>query len=214
MIFIDVLRVAAVAFVIIHHAAQAYGPTAGFWPVHDRAQSGWFAPFYTANAAFGMGLLFLVAGYFTAASYERKGLRRFVSERWARIGVPLVSLVVLALSVTCSARRPDDSVETVSSALTVTFEAESLARTASATGSQVTSEAGASNGQYVQLSGTPAAGAWIEFTLPNVAGGTYDVKNLYKANFNRGIVQASIDGVNQGSPCDQYSATATQQHGQ
>src|SRR6478672_9366393 len=126
-------------------------------------------------------------------------------------GQLLLGLVVLSLSVTCSERGPDDGVETVSSALTVTFEAESLARTASATGSQVTSEAGASNGQYVQLSGTPPSGSWIEFTLPNVAAGTYDVKILYKANFNRGIVQASIDGANQGSPCDQYSATATQQ---
>jgi peptidoglycan/LPS O-acetylase OafA/YrhL len=40
LIFIDALRVAAIVFVIIHHAAQAYGPTGGFWPVHDRAQSG------------------------------------------------------------------------------------------------------------------------------------------------------------------------------
>lgn len=54
LIYIDLLRVAAVAFVIVHHAAQAYGPTGGAWPVHDRAQSGWFTPFYTANAAFGM----------------------------------------------------------------------------------------------------------------------------------------------------------------
>src|SRR5262249_32280408 len=123
----------------------------------------------------------------------------------------LVSFVALSLSATCGERR-DDAVETSSRALTVlTFEAESLARTASATGSQVTSEAGASNGQYVQLSGTPAAGAWVEFTLPNVAAGTYDVKMLYKSNFNRGIVQASIDGANQGSPCDQYSANAVQQ---
>ena len=75
----------------------------------------------------------------------------------------------------------------------------------------MTSEAGASGGQYVQLSGTPAAGAWIEFTLPNVPAGSYDVRVLYKANFNRGIVQASMSGLNQGSPCDQYAATATQQ---
>lgn len=122
-----------------------------------------------------------------------------------------VGLAVALLSVTCGERGPE-AVETVSSAITVlTFEAESLARTASATGSQVTSEAGASNGQYVQLSGTPPVNSWIEFTLPNVAAGTYDVKLLYKANYNRGIVQASIDGANQGSTCDQYSATATQQ---
>jgi lysophospholipase L1-like esterase len=93
------------------------------------------------------------------------------------------------------------------------FEAETLARTASASGSAVTSEAGASGGQYVQLSATPApaAGAFIEFTLPNVAAGTYDVRLLYKANTNRGIVQASIDGANQGPTCDQFAASPAQQ---
>src|SRR6516164_5343891 len=80
--FIDALRVAAIVFVIIHHAAQAYGPTGGFWPVHDRAQSVWFAPFYTANAAFGMGLMFLLAGYFVPPSCDRKGARRFIKGRW------------------------------------------------------------------------------------------------------------------------------------
>ncbi len=84
-----------------------------------------------------------------------------------------------------------------------------LARTASAAGSKVTSESGASAGAYVQFnSATPAVGDWIQFTLPNVAAGTYDVAVLYKSNTNRAIVQANIDGVNQGPPCDQYAATA------
>ena len=95
LVFIDALRVAAIAFVIIHHAAQAYGPTGGFWPVHDRAQSGWFAPFYTANAAFGMGLMFLLAGYFVPPSCDRKGARLFLIGRWRRIGIPLASFVLL-----------------------------------------------------------------------------------------------------------------------
>jgi len=95
LVFIDALRVAAIVFVIIHHAAQAYGPTGGFWPVHDRAQSDWFTPFYTANAAFGMGLMFLLAGYFVPPSYDRKGARLFLGGRWRRIGVPLASLVLL-----------------------------------------------------------------------------------------------------------------------
>jgi glucan biosynthesis protein C len=95
LVFIDALRVAAIVFVIIHHAAQAYGPTGGFWPVHDRAQSDWFTPFYTANAAFGMGLMFLLAGYFVPPSYDQKGARRFLKGRWLRIGIPLVSLVLL-----------------------------------------------------------------------------------------------------------------------
>jgi peptidoglycan/LPS O-acetylase OafA/YrhL len=80
--FIDALRVAAIVFVIVHHAAQAYGPTDGFWPVHDRAQSGWFTPFYTAHAAFGMGLMFLLAGYFVPPSYDRKGARGAMAAYW------------------------------------------------------------------------------------------------------------------------------------
>jgi hypothetical protein len=51
LFFVDALRVAAVAFVIAHHAAQAYGPAGGFWPVHDQAQKDWFEPFHAANAA-------------------------------------------------------------------------------------------------------------------------------------------------------------------
>jgi glucans biosynthesis protein C len=94
LIFIDALRVLAIAFVIVHHAAQAYGPTGGSWPVHDRAQSYWFVPFYTANAAFGMGLMFLLAGYFVPLSCDRNGALNFLRRRWARIGVPLVSLVL------------------------------------------------------------------------------------------------------------------------
>ena len=99
LVFIDALRVAAIVFVIVHHAAQAYGPTGGFWPVHDRAQSDWFTPFYTANAAFGMGLMFLLAGYFVPPSYDRKGARLFLRGRWLRIGIPLASLVLLHLPV-------------------------------------------------------------------------------------------------------------------
>jgi peptidoglycan/LPS O-acetylase OafA/YrhL len=95
LFFVDALRVLIVLFVIVHHAAQAYGPTGGMWPVHDQAQSDWFLPFYTVNAAFGLGLLFLLAGYFVPSSYERKGPRRFLRERWVRIGVPLVSFALL-----------------------------------------------------------------------------------------------------------------------
>ena len=78
LVFVDALRVAVVIFVIVHHAAQAYGPTGGFWPLHDRAQNSWFVPLYTVNAALGMGLLFLLAGYFVPGSYERKGPLNFL----------------------------------------------------------------------------------------------------------------------------------------
>ena len=132
-----------------------------------------------------------------------------------KFGRLLAGLVLLVQAAACGGEGNGVDVESSSDALTagtvVTYEAETLTRTASATGSQVTTEAGASAGKYVQLSGTPASGAWVEFTLSNVAAGAYDLKLLFKSNFNRGIVQARIDGVDQGSPCDQYAATATQQ---
>ncbi len=96
IVFLDALRVAIVAMVIVHHAAQAYGPTGGTWPVEDPATTDWFLPFYTVNAAVGLGLLFLLAGYFVPRSHDRKGGGRFLRERWARIGLPLV---VFALGV-------------------------------------------------------------------------------------------------------------------
>ncbi len=95
VVFLDVLRVLIISMVIIHHAAQAYGPTGGFWPVKDTATSDWFRPFYTVNAAVGLGLLFLLAGFLLPGPYERKGSRRFLKERWARLGVPLVFFILV-----------------------------------------------------------------------------------------------------------------------
>ena len=94
------------------------------------------------------------------------------------------------------------------SAAPITFEAENLARTASSVGSNTSSDSRASGGVYVQLAGTPGVGAYIEFTIPNLAAATYDVKMYYKSNNNRSINQASIDGVNQGATCDEYASSA------
>lgn len=95
MVFVDVLRVALIVLVIAHHSAQAYGPTGGSWPVEDPANSDLLGPFFAVNAAFFMGLLFFLAGYFAPGSYDRKGPSRFVRDRWARIGVPLVFFVLV-----------------------------------------------------------------------------------------------------------------------
>jgi peptidoglycan/LPS O-acetylase OafA/YrhL len=88
--YLDAVRVAIIVMVIVHHAAQAYGPTGGSWPVSDPASSDWFRPFYAVNASIGLGLLFLLAGYFLPKSYDRKGPALFLEERWKRIGIPLL----------------------------------------------------------------------------------------------------------------------------
>jgi surface polysaccharide O-acyltransferase-like enzyme len=106
LVSLDVVRVAVIVMVIVHHAAQPYGPT-GEWPVTDAAQSDWFRPFYTVNAAVGLGLLFLLAGYFVPQTCERKGPRRFLRERWTRIGVPLVVFAFAAnLPIALAVEQP------------------------------------------------------------------------------------------------------------
>lgn len=124
----------------------------------------------------------------------------------------LLGLFLLLSAASCGQRGFEPAVTLTPAPLTAAagpfiYEAETLTRTASATGSQVTSEAAASGGQYVQLSGTPPVGSWVQFTLPSVTAGTYAVQVLSKTNTNRAIVQASIDGVNQGGTCNQYSST-------
>jgi polygalacturonase len=87
------------------------------------------------------------------------------------------------------------------------YEAELLTFTSSGPAA-VDTEAGASNGQLVKLNAT-ANGGYLEFTLPNVPAGTYNVKVTYKSINTRGLVQATIGGVNLGGLVDQYRSTIT-----
>jgi len=88
--FIDNVRIFVITLVIAHHAAQAYGPTGGTWPIMNSVRTFLLEPFFWVNAAFFMGLLFLISGYFVALSYERKGAGAFLKGRFIRIGIPLL----------------------------------------------------------------------------------------------------------------------------
>ena len=50
-------------------------------------------------------------------------------------------------------------------------------------------------------------GDYVSYTVPVSAIGTYDVKVGIKTNTDDGIFQLAIDGVNQGSPQDEYSSS-------
>lgn len=95
LVFVDVLRVALIMLVIAHHAGQAYGPTGGDWPVTEPESINWLGSFFAVNAAFFMGLLFLLAGYFVPRSYDRRGPGAFLKGRWKRLGIPLVVLALV-----------------------------------------------------------------------------------------------------------------------
>ena len=88
--FIDNIRVTLIILVVAHHAGQSYGPTGGQWPLFEPERSPLLGPFFSVNAAFMMGLFFLISGYFLPRSYDRKGAGTFLKDRLLRLGIPLL----------------------------------------------------------------------------------------------------------------------------
>jgi hypothetical protein len=86
--YVDILRVALVMLVVAHHAAQAYGPTGGSWPITNPTISPVLGPFFAVNAMFFMGLFFLISGYFVPRSFDRKGGVSFMKGRVVRLLIP------------------------------------------------------------------------------------------------------------------------------
>lgn len=91
--YLDALKVALIVLVVAHHAGQSFGPTGGAWPLYNDERAPFLARFFTVNAAFFMGLFFLISAYFVPASFEHKGPARFLKERFVRLGTPIAVLV-------------------------------------------------------------------------------------------------------------------------
>jgi len=92
MLFIDNIRWTMIVLVLSMHATDTYSPF-GDWYYTDRSQTTFataliFGSYQSVLQAFFMGLLFFVAGFFVAPSYDRKGFARFVRDRGIRLGVP------------------------------------------------------------------------------------------------------------------------------
>lgn len=90
--YIDNIRWSMIVLVLSMHAADTYSPF-GNWYYVDREPAGLatkivFGVYQSFLQAFFMALLFLVAGYFSAAAYDRKGFAPFVRDRVLRLGVP------------------------------------------------------------------------------------------------------------------------------
>jgi peptidoglycan/LPS O-acetylase OafA/YrhL len=98
MVYLDRLRIGLTVLVVLHHVAMAYG--AGglafyFVDLPDAFFSRNLLVFVLHNQAWFMGAFFLVAGYFTPGSLDRKGTVGFVLSRVARLGIPLVVYAVV-----------------------------------------------------------------------------------------------------------------------
>jgi peptidoglycan/LPS O-acetylase OafA/YrhL len=93
LFFIDNLRILLIALVIIQHVSVTYGGEGSWYYKEGEADIITSSVLSVHNAivqSFFMGMLFLIAGYFTPASYDRKGTRRFLSDRLLRLGIPML----------------------------------------------------------------------------------------------------------------------------
>lgn len=90
--YLDKLRIFLTILVILQHAAIAYGGS-GSWMIKEAASDTIspiiFTLFNAINQSFFMATFFLLAGYFTPRSYEKKGPLKFVKDRLIRLGIPL-----------------------------------------------------------------------------------------------------------------------------
>ena len=99
LLFIDNLRWLLPVVVIAVHVAVTYG-SVGSWfyvePATSKVEAGILSLLVVLAQSFGMGFFFMVAGYFTPRSYDRKGAASFLKDRALRLGLPLL---VFALAV-------------------------------------------------------------------------------------------------------------------
>ncbi len=100
LVYIDNVRGLMIALVVVMHACVTYSGL-GSWYYKEPSSPGLasmlvFAFYQSFTQAFFMGLLFLVAGVFVPAAYDRKGFARFLRDRLFRLGVPtLLFMLVL-----------------------------------------------------------------------------------------------------------------------
>jgi fucose 4-O-acetylase-like acetyltransferase len=94
-LYIDRLRTVMTALVVLHHTAIVYGGSGGwFWTElkpSGSPSSQLLTLLCATDQAYFMGIFFLLAGYFTPPSLERKGYGRFLADRFLRLGVPLLA---------------------------------------------------------------------------------------------------------------------------
>ena len=98
LLYIDNLRLMIVAFVVMHHLAVTYSGIGSWYyieaPHLDTLSSVWFAIYLLFQQAYFMGLMFMIAGYFVAGSYDKKGFGQFVGGRFKRLVIPTLIYMV------------------------------------------------------------------------------------------------------------------------
>lgn len=84
------------------------------------------------------------------------------------------------------------------------FEAEALAYVTNGATAALQNDANNTGGHWLAFLAS-GVGQYIEYTLPDIPAGTYELKMSYKSHPNRGILRFTLDGTVLGGNLDQYS---------
>lgn len=93
LFFIDNLRILLITLVAMVHLSISYGGAGSWYYKEGQADtlSSVILSWHNGTIqAFSMGLFFLIAGYFTPGSYDRKGPGGFLKDRLLRLGIPML----------------------------------------------------------------------------------------------------------------------------
>ncbi|MBP2643542.1 MAG: hypothetical protein H6Q67_1429 [Firmicutes bacterium] len=98
MLYIDNLKLFIISLAVLIHIAVTYSGM-GSWYYKEQPTQGlvsllFFFVFQTFSQAYFMGLMFLLSGYFTASSYDRKGFTKFITDRVIRLGAPTLLYMI------------------------------------------------------------------------------------------------------------------------
>jgi glucan biosynthesis protein C len=97
--FFDHLRLLMVLLVLVFHSGASYGTMVGFWPFHDANPTEVVDILMIQLDTFMMSILFFIAGYFCLPSLLKRGGRRFLADKFKRLGIPWLVVIVLVLPV-------------------------------------------------------------------------------------------------------------------
>ena len=107
-LFLDNMKVLFVFLVIFQHARVTYGGLGWWYYIESSPVDPFSSILLLLLTSIGglfqsslMGLFFLMGGFFTPRSYDRKGVSSFWKERLFRLGIPLFQYVVLMNPIMC-----------------------------------------------------------------------------------------------------------------
>jgi glucan biosynthesis protein C len=96
--FVDNLRTLLIILVVVFHLSVTYGAS-GYWPYREGQPDDLTSLVFTLlTVIFGtyvIGMFFMIAGYFTPGSYDRKGFGPFLKDRLLRLGIPLLIYILV-----------------------------------------------------------------------------------------------------------------------